>query len=126
VTILYQVSAQLLCQLTQHLDFYAFLYQLITPNKRGCKFFRQDHFFVPDRDGGDAKARLESWEVSDGVWERIELLIPCGQLGPRSASTSAKRGDGRKPKEPRQVFEAIVYVLAHRLPIETSASAAPA
>jgi transposase len=52
-----------------------------------------------------AKARLESWEVSDAFWERVEPLIP--QRAPRPA----KHKFERKPKDPRVVFEAIVYVL---------------
>jgi len=58
-----------------------------------------------------AKARLESWEVSDAFWERVEPLVP--QRPARRARRKYQRnpGGGRKPKEPRQVFEAIVYVL---------------
>ena len=58
-----------------------------------------------------ARARLESWEVSDAFWKRVEPLIP--QRAPRVARRKYRRkpGGGRKPKDPRQVFEAIVYVL---------------
>ena len=58
-----------------------------------------------------ARARLESWVVSDAFWERVEPLLP--QPAPRSSQRKfvRKPGGGRKPKEARVVFEAIVYVL---------------
>ena len=58
-----------------------------------------------------AKARLESWVVSDAFWGRVEPLVP--QRTPRSARRKfvRKPGGGRKPKDARMVFEAIVYVL---------------
>ena len=58
-----------------------------------------------------AKARLESWVVSDAFWKRVEPLIP--QRPPRPARRKFVRspGGGRKPKDARVVFEAIVYVL---------------
>jgi transposase len=57
------------------------------------------------------KARLESWVVSDAFWQRVEPLIPARPV--RAAKRKYKRrpGGGRKPKQARQVFEAIVYVL---------------
>ena len=54
------------------------------------------------------KARLESWEVSDGFWERVEPLSP---QRPARRKYKRKPGAGRKPKDQRHVFEAIVYVL---------------
>ena len=52
----------------------------------------------------------KSWEVTDAFWSRVEPLIPSRQ---RSADKSytRKTGGGRKPKDPRLVFEGIVYVL---------------
>jgi transposase len=57
-----------------------------------------------------AKSRLPSWEVSDAFWERVEPWIPVRQ---REAGKDYVRraGAGRKPKDARVVFEAIVYVL---------------
>ena len=55
-------------------------------------------------------AKAKSWEVTDGFWQRVETLIPQRQrVG--TQSYSRKAGGGRKPKDPRLVFEAIVYVL---------------
>ena len=58
-----------------------------------------------------AKARLESWVVSDAFWERVEPLIPPRPGRPTRRKFARKPGGGRKPKEVRVVFEAIVYVL---------------
>jgi len=56
-------------------------------------------------------AKAESWEVTDELWKRVEPLILIRQ---RSSDQHYFRnpGGGRKPKkDPRLVFEAIVYVL---------------
>ena len=55
-------------------------------------------------------ARAKSWEVTEEFWKRVEPLIPIRQ---RLADQRyvRKTGGGRKPKEARLVFEAIVYVL---------------
>jgi transposase len=58
-----------------------------------------------------ARARLESWTVSDAFWERVEPLIPARVARVARRTYQRKAGGGRKPKEPRLVFEAIVYVL---------------
>jgi transposase len=58
-----------------------------------------------------AKAKLASWVVSDALWERIEPLIPQRPIRLSKRKYARKPGGGRKPKAPRQVFEAIVYVL---------------
>lgn len=58
-----------------------------------------------------AKARLESWEVSDAFWQRVESLIPPRPTRSAKKFFERKAGGGRKPKDPRLVFEAIVYVL---------------
>jgi len=54
--------------------------------------------------------RIQSWEVSDAFWERVNPLIPQPE---RDKEKSYKRiaGGGRKPIPYRQVFEGIVYVL---------------
>ncbi len=58
-----------------------------------------------------ARKRLESWEVSDRFWERVEPLIPARLAAPADKKRLRKPGGGRKPKAARMVFEAIVYVL---------------
>ena len=55
-------------------------------------------------------SKVQSWEVSDALWQRVEPLVPkpsrdCHKPYQR------KPGAGRKPLPPRQVFEGIVYVL---------------
>ena len=53
---------------------------------------------------------VQSWEVSDAFWLRVEPLIP--EFGRDENKTYKRRpGAGRKKKSPRLVFEAIVYVL---------------
>ena len=57
------------------------------------------------------KAKVASWEVSDAFWQRVEPLVPerPGRLSKKKFQR--KPGGGRKAKEARTVFEAIVYVL---------------
>jgi transposase len=57
------------------------------------------------------KARLDSWEVSDAFWQRVEPLIPRRPERAPDQRFERRVGGGRKPKDPRLVFEAIVYVL---------------
>jgi transposase len=57
------------------------------------------------------KARLESWVVSDAFWERVGPLIPQRPGRAKRRKFARKPGGGRKPKDARVVFEAIVYVL---------------
>ena len=59
--------------------------------------------------GGRMK-KIQSWEVSDAFWERVEPLIPEPQRDPNK-TYKRKVGGGRKRMPPRQVFEAIMYVL---------------
>lgn len=54
---------------------------------------------------------VASWEVSDALWERMEPLIPAPAPRRLDRTYLRKPGGGRKPKDPRLVFEAIVYVL---------------
>lgn len=56
------------------------------------------------------KRRLASWEVSDEFWKRVQPLIPMRQR-PQDQDYVRKPGGGRKPKDSRVVFEALVYVL---------------
>jgi transposase len=56
--------------------------------------------------------KVQSWEVSDGLWSRVEPLLP--RRNPRSDRQRRFRrrpGGGRKPISPREIFAAIVYVL---------------
>ena len=56
------------------------------------------------------KSRIKSWEVSDKFWEKVEPLIPKRKRDPKK-KYQRKKGGGRKPLEPRKIFEGIVYVL---------------
>jgi transposase len=58
----------------------------------------------------EKKTRVESWSVTEEFWRRVEPLIPVRE---RQAEKEyvRKPGAGRKPKSPRLIFEAIVYVL---------------
>jgi len=59
---------------------------------------------------GTGKKRLPAWQVSDEFWQRVEPLIP-ERRRESSKEYVRKAGGGRKPKEARLVFEAIVFVL---------------
>lgn len=63
-----------------------------------------------DDRGGANMAKVKAWEVTDEFWQRIEPLIPIRQRVAEQSYTR-KTGGGRKPKDPRLVFEGIVYVL---------------
>ncbi len=54
--------------------------------------------------------RANSWEVTDEFWKRVEPLVPVRQR-PADKAYVRQSGAGRKPKDARLVFEAIVYVL---------------
>ncbi len=53
---------------------------------------------------------MESWNISDEFWAKVEPLIPQKQRDP-GKEYQRPEGAGRKPMEPRRVFEAILYVL---------------
>jgi len=55
-------------------------------------------------------AKTKSWEVTDDFWKRVEPLVPSRERLTEK-SYVRKAGGGRKPKDPRLVFEGIVYVL---------------
>ena len=57
------------------------------------------------------KSRLASWEVSDEFWSRVEPLLPPTPGRDKTQHYARAAGAGRKRKEARLVFEAIVYVL---------------
>ena len=54
--------------------------------------------------------RVDSWVVTDEFWQRVEPLIPQRAQVPGKQYVR-KPGAGRPAKPPRQVFEAIVFVL---------------
>ena len=51
-----------------------------------------------------------SWEITDGFWEVAKPLLPKKE---RDSNKEYKRkaGGGRRPMEPRNVLEAIFYLL---------------
>jgi len=57
------------------------------------------------------KSRLASWEVSDEFWSRVEPLLPPTPGRDKTQHYARAAGAGRKRKDARLVFEAIVYVL---------------
>jgi len=54
--------------------------------------------------------RVQSWEVTDELWQRVEPLVPQ-RVRPPGKQYLRKPGAGRPPKPARLVFEGIVYVL---------------
>ena len=56
------------------------------------------------------KPAIAAWEVSEAFWKRVEPLIPERR---REAGKDyvRKAGGGRKPKQARVVFAAVIYVL---------------
>jgi putative transposase len=54
--------------------------------------------------------RIQSWEASDELWQRVEPFIAPPTRDPQRKYLR-KAGAGRKPIAYRTVFEAIVYVL---------------
>jgi transposase len=55
-------------------------------------------------------AKVQSWEVSDKFWEKVEPLIPLPERDP-TKTYKRKPGGGRKPMPARQIFEAVLFVL---------------
>jgi transposase len=55
-------------------------------------------------------AAIKSWTVSEALGEKIAPLIPTRQR-PQGVECRRKPGAGRKPKDARLVFSAILYVL---------------
>lgn len=55
-------------------------------------------------------SHIQSWEVSDALWERVAPLVPRPNRDP-NRSYQRKAGAGRKPLNPQQVFAGILYVL---------------
>ncbi len=55
-------------------------------------------------------AKARSWEVSDEFWQRVEPFVPKRQRS-KDGVYQRRAGGGRKPMDPRKVFEGIVFVL---------------
>jgi len=53
-------------------------------------------------------AKAKAWEVTDEFWSCVERLIPLRQRVADQTYTR-KSGGGRKPKDPRRVFEGIAW-----------------
>lgn len=53
---------------------------------------------------------LRSWTVSDALWAKVAPLLPK-PTRPKGRRYRRRPGGGRKPLDPRRVFEGIVYVL---------------
>ena len=57
-------------------------------------------------------AKIQSWEVSDTLWQQVETFVPKPPARPkRKQHYQRKPGGGRKPLPNRQIFAGIVYVL---------------
>lgn len=54
--------------------------------------------------------RPQPWRVSDQFWDMVAPLVPRPERAP-GKDYRRKPGGGRKPLDPRHVFEAILYVL---------------
>jgi transposase len=54
--------------------------------------------------------KIQSWDVSDVLWEKVEPLVPRPTRDPNKKYKRSP-GGGRRPLPYRQVFEGIVYVL---------------
>ncbi len=61
--------------------------------------------------------RLQSRKVTDDFWMRVEGLI-LGRQRDSDKAYKRKLGSGRKPQDPRKVFEGILYVLRTGCPWE--------
>jgi len=55
-------------------------------------------------------SKIQSWEVSDAFWEKVSPLVPA-PVRDLNKTYRRKPGGGKKPMEPRKIFEAILYVL---------------
>ena len=54
------------------------------------------------------KARLASWVVSDEFWSRVEPLLPSTPGRNKRRQYTRAEGAGRKSKDPRLIYEAVV------------------
>ena len=53
---------------------------------------------------------VKSWTVSNELWERVKPLI-AKQKRKKKRRNLRRPGGGRKPMEPRKVFEGVIFVL---------------
>jgi len=72
-------------------------------------------------------ADVESWELSDSLWERIEPLLPLPRSRYRGRGKKRKNIGGRPPADRRKLMAGILYVLRtgcqwNALPRERSGS----
>ena len=58
----------------------------------------------------NAMSAIRSWTVSDELWTKVAPLIPTRKRK-KGRRYLRRPGGGRKPMEPRRIFEAIVFVL---------------
>jgi transposase len=54
---------------------------------------------------------MQSWQVSEELWARVEPLLPKRPLSWRLWGKKRKPGGGRPPVPNRLVFEGIIYIL---------------
>lgn len=62
---------------------------------------------IPTSRGDDGQGKI--WEVTDEFWKRVESLVPV-RARATDKTYRRKAGGGRKQKDARLVFEAVVYV----------------
>lgn len=60
--------------------------------------------------GQERMGKIQSWQVSDELWKRVEPLVPVRER-PQDRTYRRREGGGRKPMAARQIFAAIIYVL---------------
>ena len=59
----------------------------------------------------ELRKRVQSWELMDELWAVAAPLVPARKQRSRKKKYARKAGGGRKPLDPRLVFEGIVFVL---------------
>jgi putative transposase len=60
---------------------------------------------------GTQYADVESWELSDSLWERIAPLVPKAKSRYRGRGKQRKHIGGRPAADPRRLMSGILYVL---------------
>lgn len=60
---------------------------------------------------GERMSKINSCDVSDKFWSKVEPLIPALEVRNTEKSYTRKAGGGRKPLLPRKIFAGIVFVL---------------
>jgi transposase len=72
---------------------------------------RHYRVFASAHERAPRRKHLRKAKVSDAFWQRVEPLVPERPGRPSKKKFQRRPGGGRKPKDARTVFEAIVYVL---------------